>query len=93
MDLFELIEADRMRLWSRPDRIGHRLAEVGGSEGRNLQPTRMYVLDIELWHCGTRDLARQAVNELRSLLEDEPRRANDCATSLSVKPYASPGLL
>ncbi len=71
-DLFELIEADRMRLWSRPDRIGHRLAEVGGSEGRNLQPTRMYVLDVELWHRGTRDLARQAVNELRSLLEDAP---------------------
>ena len=72
-NLFEIIEAEQMRLWSRPDRVGHRLAEeVGGSEGRNLQPARMYVLDIELWHRGTRNLARQAVKELRSLLEDAP---------------------
>jgi hypothetical protein len=71
-DLFELIEAEQMRLWSRPDRVGRRLAEAAGPEGRNLQPARIYILDVELWHRGTRNLARQAINELRSLLAAVP---------------------
>jgi hypothetical protein len=71
-DVFELIEAEQMRLWSRPDRVGRRLAEAAGSEGRNLEPARIYVVDVEVWHRGTRDLARQAIDEIRSLLGDAP---------------------
>lgn len=71
-DVFELIEAGEMRLWSRRDRLGSRLADVVGPEGRGLQAARMYVLDVELWHRGTRDLARRAIDELRSLLADAP---------------------
>lgn len=71
-DVLELIEADQLRLWSRPDRVGSRLAELAGSEGRNLQPAEIYVLDVELWHRGTRDLARETITELRALLDDDP---------------------
>ncbi|MGO9601362.1 MAG: S8 family peptidase [Isosphaeraceae bacterium] len=71
-DVFELIEAAQMRLWSRPDRVGRRLADTTGQEGRNLEPSRIYILDVELWHRGTPGLARQAINELRALLDDAP---------------------
>jgi Subtilase family len=69
-DVFELIEADQMRLWSRPDRIGPRLAEATGPEGSNIDLASMYVLDVELWHRGTQSLAHAAIQEVRRLVED-----------------------
>jgi hypothetical protein len=69
-DVFELIEADQMRLWSRSDRVGTRLAEAGGPEGRTLRPTQLYIVDVELWHRGTRALAHAAIDEIRNLIDD-----------------------
>jgi hypothetical protein len=71
-DILELVEADQMRLWGRADRVGTRLAEAVGPEGRAINRSRLYVLDVELWHRGTRILAQQALNELRQLLADFP---------------------
>lgn len=70
-DIFELIEADQMRRWSRPDRVGRRLAEVAGVEARKLEAARLYVLDVELWYRGNRELARAAIAELRRLVNDQ----------------------
>jgi Subtilase family len=71
-DVFELIEAEQMRLWSRPDRVGARLAEATGPEGRNIDLVRTYVLDVELWHRGSKGLAQAAILELRRMLQDAP---------------------
>ena len=71
-DIFELIEAEQMRLWSRRDRVGIRLSDMAGLDGREIEPGGLYVLDVELWHRGTRDLARQALDELRSLIAHAP---------------------
>jgi hypothetical protein len=71
-DIFELIEAGQMQRWSRRDRVGSHLAESAGPEGRVLEPTRLYILDVELWHRGNRDLAREAITELRRLVDDSP---------------------
>ncbi len=57
-DVFELIEADQMRLWSRPDRVGPRLKAVIGPEGASIDISQIFVLDAELWHRGTRSAAR-----------------------------------
>ena len=66
-DILELVEADQMRLWGRTDRVGTRLSAEIGPEGRTIERSRLYVLDVELWHRGTRPLAQQALNELRQL--------------------------
>jgi hypothetical protein len=71
-DVFELIEAEQMRLWSRSDRVGPRLAEAAGREGLALQHEQMYVIGVELWHRGTPNLAREAINELRRIVEQAP---------------------
>jgi hypothetical protein len=71
-DILELVEADQMHLWGRADRVGTRLAEAVGPEGQAIDRTRLYVLDVELWRRGTRDLAQQGLNELRQLLADHP---------------------
>ena len=69
-DVFELIEAARMRLWGRADRIGRRLAATVGPEGRAFDPAGIHVLDVELWHRGSLELTRQSIAELRSLIAD-----------------------
>ncbi len=71
-DILELVEADQMRLWGRTDRVATRLGEAIGPEGRAIERSRLYVLDVELWHGGTRDLAQQALNELRQLIDGHP---------------------
>lgn len=71
-DIFEFIEAEQMRLWSRPDRVGSRLAEATGPESRNIELARTYVLDVELWHRGTQNLAREAILEVQRLVDDSP---------------------
>ncbi|NNJ25660.1 S8 family peptidase [Alienimonas chondri] len=67
------IDAAGMSLWSKPDRIGRRLAASVGGEGESVEPDALYVVDVELWHRGTDELARAAVEELRQLVNDDTR--------------------
>ncbi len=69
-DVFEIIEAGQMRLWGRADRIGSRLAKVIGKQGERISFKASYVLDVDLWHRGTPELARDSLSELRRLVED-----------------------
>ncbi len=71
-DILELIEAAEMRLWGRSDRVGSRLIESIGPEGRTIERDRLYILDVELWHRGTKVLAQRALNELRQLIAVNP---------------------
>ena len=72
-DVFEFIEADQMRSWSRADRIGTRLAGEIGAVGERIDPIRIYTLDIELWHPGLAELARQRMAELEVLVNENRR--------------------
>ena len=72
-DVFEFIEADQMRNWSLTDRIGKRLAAEIGTRGERIAPNRLYVLDVELWHPGLREQARQAIAELTAIVGEEGR--------------------
>ena len=64
------IDAEGMQLWGRTDRIGPRLASAVGSEAESVDPDYLYVVDVELWHQGTDDLARAAVDSMRILVND-----------------------
>lgn len=68
-DLFEYIDPEGLRLWGREDRIGPRLRELIGNGGEAIQANQRYVLDVEIWHRGTRDLATASLQELRELLQ------------------------
>jgi hypothetical protein len=92
-DIFELIEAEQMRLWSRPDRVGARLAEATGPDGRNIDLVHTYVLDVELWHRGSRSLAHAAVLELRRLVENVPAAAERLSDEFIGESSASPAFL
>jgi hypothetical protein len=67
-DVLEVIEVGEMRLWGRADRVGPRLAQAVGPDGRTIDPSSLYVLDVELWHRGTRIFAQQGMEELRQLV-------------------------
>ncbi len=71
-DVLEHIEAAEMRLWDRQDRIGRRLLHIIGDEGQSIHDNQLYVVDVELWHRGTDELARAGVQELRQLVMDSP---------------------
>lgn len=71
-DFLEYIEPERMRLWSREDRIGDRLKEIIGEDGGNINPTDRYIVDIELWHPGGSESARRALDEVRQLVQAVP---------------------
>jgi subtilisin family serine protease len=58
-----------MKLWSRPDRIGKNLRAEIGEKGESLMPAKEYVVDIELWHRGTNDLAYASVQEVDDHLQ------------------------
>jgi hypothetical protein len=60
-----------MRLWGRSDRIGGRLVHEIGDEAQSIHNDRLYVLDVELWHRGTDELARAAIREIRLLIETQ----------------------
>ncbi len=53
-----------MRLWSAEDRIGLRLAERIGSDGSNIDDTDIFVVELDVWHRGTTQLARDAHAEI-----------------------------
>src|SRR5579863_3080994 len=67
-DVFEFIEAGQMRSWSRADRIGNRLSVEIGLNGERIDRQRIYTLDVELWHPGLTELARQKIVELETLV-------------------------
>jgi hypothetical protein len=68
-DVFEFIDPEGLKLWGREDRIGTHLRNLVGHRGEAIQPNQTYVLDVELWHRGTRDLARASLQELRELFQ------------------------
>jgi hypothetical protein len=70
-DVLEFIEAAQMRRWGRSDRIGGRLAESIGDNGQAVEPQALYVIDVELWHRGSRALASAALTELRQFVAHE----------------------
>jgi hypothetical protein len=70
-DVFEFIEADRMRSWSRADRIGARLGAEIGVNGARIDLQMIYALDVELWHPGFAELARQKMAELQVLVNQD----------------------
>ncbi|MFO0877577.1 MAG: S8 family peptidase [Gemmataceae bacterium] len=69
-DAFESIEVGQMRLWGRVDRAGRRLRDLIGEGADRIEPARLYALDVELWHRGTRALAQASLEELRRLVTD-----------------------
>jgi hypothetical protein len=70
-DAFEYIDPGGLQLWGREDRIGLRLRELIGPAGDAIRSNETYVLDIELWHRGTRDLAMASLQELRDFLQTD----------------------
>ena len=72
-DVLEHVEAAEMRLWGRTDRIGGRLLHDIGDQSQTIHSDRLYVVDVELWHRGTDELARMAISELRQLVSTNPR--------------------
>jgi hypothetical protein len=70
-DVFEFIEADQMRSWSRADRIGNRLGVEIGLDGERIDRQRVYTLDVELWHPGLTELARRKMAELEALVNQD----------------------
>ncbi len=68
-DVLEYIEPHQMRRWDRQDRIGSRLAREIGEQGQSINESHRYVLDVELWHRGTSELAQESLAEVRTLIE------------------------
>ncbi len=68
-DAFEYIDVGGLRLWGREDRVGPVLKELIGPALETIQLTQNYVLDVELWHPGTRELAMASLQELRDFLQ------------------------
>lgn len=73
-DVFEYIDPEGLRLWGREDRIGPRLAETIGDDGETIGLDQTYVLDVEVWHRGTRDLALASLQELRELFQSDAQQ-------------------
>jgi hypothetical protein len=68
-DVLEAIDADRMRLWGRGDRVGRRLSSEIGTAGELIDLQRLYVVDVELWHRGSSVLTQASVGEVRRLVQ------------------------
>ena len=71
-DVLEIIEPEQMRLWGLDDRIDPRLAQLIGSNADDIDKTRTYVVNLELWHPGTRQEATGGLNEIRQLIQASP---------------------
>jgi hypothetical protein len=69
-DVFEYIDPEGLKLWGRDDRLGVRLKELIGETGDAIQADQTYVLDVEIWHRGTRDLAAASLQELRDMFQN-----------------------
>src|SRR6266699_97069 len=67
-DLFEYLEVDNLRGLVARDRIGPRLRSVIGDEGAGVNATRLYTVEIELWHPGGRAGADRYLAEVGSVV-------------------------
>ncbi|HET9627449.1 MAG TPA: S8 family peptidase [Kofleriaceae bacterium] len=67
-DIFEYVEADQMKLWSPRDRIGPRLAQQISSDGLGIDENATYVVELDLWHRGTTQLAEAAREEIKRVV-------------------------
>lgn len=73
-DVFEIIEVDQMRSLSRNDRIGRRLASEIGADASAVDNDKLYIVDVELWHAGSKPFAREALKELEQLIAHQVRQ-------------------
>lgn len=67
-DVFEYVDADQMALWGAADRIGPRLAEQIGTDGSQIDAKAIYVVEMDLWHRGTRELANAGREEVEQAI-------------------------
>jgi hypothetical protein len=70
-DFVEYIEPDGMRLLKPEDRIGDRLRELIGEDGAGIDPSRKYIVDLELWHPGGSEHASRALEEVTTLVQTD----------------------
>jgi hypothetical protein len=87
-DGLQYIEAPQMRLWGRIDRIGTRLAQGIGDHAQSIVGDQLYVLDVELWHRGTDELARSAIQELGDSLSISRGPTSNSVIPLPASFYA-----
>ena len=73
-DILELIEAPEMRVWSREDRVGARLAVKIGQRGERIAPDELYTVDVELWHPGSLREAEDYLGEIEGAITEERGR-------------------
>ena len=74
-DVFEYMEPLGLRTWTREDRVGTRLSSIIGVDGRHLNDA-VLVLDVEMWHRGTRNLASSSLQSLREIVLRADRPQN-----------------
>ena len=70
-DFLEFIEPDKMKLWSKQDRIGDSLRGVIGVDGAGIDISLRYIVECELWHPGGTEGGRRVLNELRTLIDTD----------------------
>jgi subtilisin family serine protease len=86
-DVFEYVEADQMKLWSPQDRIGPRLAHKIGSDGSGLDDNATYVVELDLWHRGTTQLADAGRREIEQLVSATRRNDVDRVVDWFIGEY------
>lgn len=67
-DVFEYVEADQMKLWSAEDRIGPLLAKKIGTDRSKLDDNEVFVVEMDLWHRGTTQLAEAGRKEVEQAI-------------------------
>ncbi|MFP5205891.1 MAG: S8 family peptidase [Acidobacteriota bacterium] len=73
-DVFEYIDPEGLKLWGRDDRVGTRLRHSIGQSGEMINPDALYIVDVEVWHRGTRDLANASLQEINDLFQADTQR-------------------
>lgn len=73
-DIFEIIDAENMRCLTPADRIGPHLSSEIGPDGGSIDNQKLYILDIELWHSGSKDFAGKSLEELEQVIADEQKK-------------------
>jgi hypothetical protein len=86
-DIFEYVEADQMKLWSPQDRIGPRLAQKIGSDGSRLDENATYVVELDLWHRGTTQLAEAGRKEIEQAVSATKRNDVDRVVDWFIGDY------
>lgn len=86
-DVFEYVEADQMKLWSPQDRIGPRLAQKIGSNGSGIDENVTYVVELDLWHRGTNQLAEAGRKEIEQAVNSTKRNDVDRVVDWFIGEY------